>query len=394
MQPGRQFDLLVHDMKGREPDSYGLICSKHDGQSGDIDGRMVYYKYNDNHSQVEFAFALPLQVPLKGEQFVSFNTYQPSLDSKDAANPVANWIQISNTSSKQQKGTLYFYSIDGKQLGTDISVTLGAGARRDISGHQFGASRVGLVRWRPDDSTAEFQLRNVRYVYDNNQGLNHFTTAFQLEGLKGSGELLSAPLDTKDGSSIVELLNTSREAIKVATMVYNNSGHLLRSMDIKLNAHASFHLITDQILNGEEGIVMLKSNVANSLIATVMQYGRTPSAGINYMYGILAKPAVGSMMRGTYNTFLDQGCNLLLTNPGESKQDVKVSMVRYDGKKPVSDFSVQVPAHGMYNQNICSKDSPNVYGVVTVTPNKSNSIYATIVRLGKNNEYRFPTLVR
>ena len=68
--------------------------------------------------------------------------------------------------------------------------------------------------------------------------------------------------------------------------------------------------------------------------------------------------------------------------------------MRFDGTAPVPPYGVTVPAHGLVNENICSKDQPNVYGVVSVQPETVNSLYGTVVRLGENDQYRFPTPVR
>ena len=85
LKSGYQYDLLVHDMTGFEADTYGLICSTAtNGQPGDLDGRMVFYKPDAVSGGYRFAFALPLGNGLKGTQYVPYNTYQPSLDPGDA----------------------------------------------------------------------------------------------------------------------------------------------------------------------------------------------------------------------------------------------------------------------------------------------------------------------
>ncbi len=394
LKKGRQFDVLVHDMKGRNPNSYGLVCSNYSGNAGDLDGRMVYYRYNNGKGKTEFAFAMPFLNPRSGEQIMPFNTYQPSLDTKDANNLVANWIQISNISDKMQKGTLYFHGFEGSELHA-FPITLPAHARYDAPGHYFGGSVVGIVRWVPDDAEAEFQVRNVRYLYDNAVGADSFDTAFQLEGAIGTGELITAPLDTRGASSIVEIANTTDNEIRVAVKVYEaHGGDPLYNKTIKLAKYASYHLITDQILGGKEGIVMLDGNAPNSVIATVMQYGRTPTLGIQYMYGIQAKSPLGSVLKSSYNTFLNQGCSLLLVNPGNSATKATITLVRYDGTSPVAPYEVTIPAHGLWNEDICSKDNKDVYGVATVQPATANSLYGTVVRLGEKDQYRFPTPVR
>lgn len=395
---GIQFDLLVHDMTGWTLDSYGRVCSSiTGGTAGDLDGRMVYYKEaagsTSPYYSFEFAFAMPFLNGISGRQFVPFNTFQPSLDPADILNGVANWIQITNLGTDSEDGTLYFYGIDGTRLGTE-EVTLAGGARRDFSGHHFGANLVGIVEWRPDDESASFQMRNVRYLYDNQWGIDTFDGAFQLEGAIGSGERLAVPLDTVTGSSIVEVANTTSGDITVTVAIYSAAGDELSEEDYSLPAYGSVHVITDGILAGGQGIAIIQGSVRESVIATVMQYERTATAGIDFLYGIAAKQALGSTLRGSYNTFLGQGCWLLLVNPTGSDVSTNISVTRQDGTEVLAGTDVSVPSFGLLPFDLCINDSADNYGIVTVQPGAANSIVAWVIRVGYNNGYRFPTPVR
>lgn len=111
LKTGYQYDLLVHGLPGFQANRYGLICSTaSNGQPGDLDGRMVFYKPDAATGGYQFAFAMPLGNGLIGTQFVPYNTYQPSLDPVDSSNLAANWIQLTNLStakplrSKQELG--------------------------------------------------------------------------------------------------------------------------------------------------------------------------------------------------------------------------------------------------------------------------------------------------
>ena len=55
---------------------------------------------------------------------------------------------------------------------------------------------------------------------------------------------------------------------------------------------------------------------------------------------------------------------------------------------------LSVPAHGLTNYDLCAQEQENVYGVATVQPHTPNTILATVLRLGANEHYRFPTSVR
>lgn len=395
---GAQLDLLVHDMSGWIHNSYGKVCSTASAASaGDLDGRMVYYKEAAGSAApnylFEFAFAMPFLNGIKGQQVVPFNTFQPSLDPVDIGKFVANWIQITNLEATAQTGTLIFWSQSGTELGRQ-AVSLGAQARSDYSGHQFGANLVGIVEWLPDNPNAAFQLRNVRYFYDNAGTADTFMAAFQLEGMVGSGELLAVPLDASIGSAILELANSSDSPISVVVDIYNASGTLLEEKSHSLPAHGSEHVITDTILNGAQGAATIRGSALESVVATAMQYGRNATLGINYLYGIAAKQALGTVLRSSYNTFLNQGCHLLLVNPGAAAATATVSMVRYDGTNVLPGEQLSVSAHGLVDYNLCVKDAADNYGVATVQAQTANTLVASVVRLGANDTYRFPTPVR
>ena len=398
LNAGTQYDHLVHAMNGWKANSYGRVCTEvADGAPGDIDGRMVYYKTGVRSNRPEcgfqFAFAMPFLPGIKGTQVVPYNTYQPSLAGTDAGNTVANWIQLSNLEATPQSGFLYYYALNGAVLGKE-SVALPAAGRHDYAAHQFGASKVGLVEWRPTNRNSHFQLRNVRYLYDNAQLENRFATAFQLDGMIGSGQTLVAPLDSAGASAILEISNTTKAKLPVSVRIYSSAGVLLQQLYFDLAAHASQHIITDSILNGAQGIAVIKGGSLSSVVATAMHYGRTEGSQIRYMFGISATQALGSTLRGSYNTYLGQACRLFVANPGNSATQVTIEMKRSDGTQLLQGVPLAVPAHGLADYNLCANDSADHYGVVTVHPQTANSVTATVVRQGVNDCYRFPTNVR
>lgn len=392
--PGAQFDVLVHDMPGRAADSYGRVCTSHSGSPGDIDGRMVYYRL-DAYGGYQFAFAMPFSNAAIGSQFAPFNTYQPSYAASELGNIVANWIQLTNVTASVQAGDLFYYGMDGVILGFE-KVTLPAGARRDFSAHQFGSNMIGTVEWRPEEPEASFQFRNVRYYYNNGDfSANDFMTASQFDGLKGSGKLLVAPLDTSIGSAILEISNVSDQVNNAEVEIYSKNGTLLHSGVYAIAPRGSYHLITDSILSGVKGVARIQGSVAGGLVVTSMHYGRGVGGELLYQYGMPAREALGSVLRGSYNTYIGQGCDLLLTNSSNAAQATNLKMTRLDGTAVLgSGINLVVPANGLLSLEICDNDIPDTYGVVTVEPQNPNVLVGTVVRKGYNEQYRFPTPLR
>ncbi len=385
---GAQTDILVHDMPGRIANSYGKACSLVNGADGDVGGRMVHYLPG---AEMEFAFSMEFSNGLSGSQFLLENTYQPSGDPSDAGDFVANWIQITNEEATFQTGDLIYYAQGGGVNAVD-EVELPAGSRRDFSGHQFGPNLVGLIEWRPHNSTARFQARNIRYYFSTPlSSIERFDSALQLDGQRGSGEKLVAPLDARNGSAIFEVGNTLPVPIVVLVRIFTAAGVMVFNQNVNLPARGSVHIIADSLLNGGLGVGTVDGNLLGSVVATAMHYGKTPSNGTKFVFGINAKQAAGKFLKGSYNTFLAQTCSAFFSNATNQPQKVTVYMRRYEGTTVVSGEVVTVPANGVYDYNACSKDAADNYGVLTAQPEKAGTIVATIVRKGNNDSYRFST---
>jgi hypothetical protein len=391
LSPGQQYDLLVHDMSGRVENSYGRVCLNHSGIKGGLDGRMVYYKPSDDG--FSFAFSMPFEPGIRGVQFVQYNTYQPSLNWEDQDNFVANWVQLTNLENTAQSGTVKLYSLGGEEIGRD-SLTLFPGARRDISAHRYGRNNVGVVAWEPADSSARFQMRNVRYYYDNASLAPSFTSAFQLEGRKGSSGVVAVPLNTTNASSIIEITNVLNSEINTEVSIFSAEGILAHTRILSLQPKESVHIIADGILDNQTGIALITSSEKESVLATTMQYGRNTDGSINFLYGISARTSAGKKLQGSYNTFLNQDCRLLIVNPTSQDTYVELDMTRLDGTRVVIDDIVKVPAKSLADYSLCSKDEANTYGTVSLWPETTGSVSATIVRHGSEDQYRFPTPVR
>ncbi len=381
--PGAQYDLLVHSFDGRQLNSYGKVCSTHTGGEGALDGRMVYYKPNEGGAPgFQFAFAMPMINGRKGQQFVPFNTFQPSGTPSDANNLVANWVQVTNINDVEARGMLVFYDMDGSVLGAN-EVKLPPGGRQDFSAHRFGPWKVGLVEWSPEDAALPIEVRNVRYYYDNPGTSNSFDTAFQLEAESGSGEVISAPVMTMNNEiSVLELSNTLAEPANAEVHLYDETATERLSITIPLPPKASRHLVLNEILgNNHRGIVAVKGDLLSSVLAVVMQYGRNSAGGIDYIYGVAAAPAIGSVLRSSYNTFLSQDSELVLVNPGEETRSVSLSLQGNSGQPiPLGSEPVQILPHGIFTLDVTPFVGRDTYGVVAASPDVVNSVVGEVFR--------------
>jgi len=397
IDPGLQVDALVHDFNGYTRDSYGKVCISHSGSTGDLDGRMVYYKtekgYPNTSSKFEFALALALSGGNTGSQYLLYNTYQPSSNPKDAGNLVANWIQVTNLNSFSIKGILKQYDLDGTLLRT-IKVNLGASERSDIAGHEVGKNKVGLIEWIPADDKAFIQIRNIRYLYNNPEVKNDFDTAFQLEGAYGTGELISVPFDTSDSQvSVVEVANVLDKTLSVKVVL--SSGTDKKDIQLNIAPHASEHIITNwHFKEGSKGLAIIDGADKSSVVAVAMQYRYASSGSADYMYGLIAEAPLGEVLKGSFNTYLEQESSVILDNPTSSTQTGTLLASRQDGKGVTFETgkskAIEVPAQSWVKVDFRQYAGPDNYGVLTFIPEKKNTISGYVLRK-RANEFVIPT---
>jgi hypothetical protein len=124
-----------------------------------------------------------------------------------------------------------------------------------------------------------------------------------------------------------------------------------------------------------------------------MQYGRKADGSIRYMYGLAAKAPFGAVLRGSYNTFLEQDSELVLTNASDSEQNVAVSVKRFSGETRQVASSLRIPAHAVRVLRINDVEPSDVYGVATVQGQAQNSVIAWMNRR-RASDYVIPAPVR
>lgn len=395
IKSGNQYDLLVTDLQGWKTDSYGVIRSTvSGGASGDVDGRAVFYLM-DSRGRAETAFASSYSEGLAGDQFLNYNTFNPSFDPIDADSLVLNWMQIINSGTGSQSGTVYFYDAAGSLIAEE-EITLRSRSRTDISLHRFGMNTVGLVRWSPNNSSAKFIIRNTRYYLDNSSSGSLLTAGLQIDGAKGNGARMSLPIYTINGqTSVIELSNTSNAPIVVALKFYNRDGDQVTTKSVSLAAYETKHEIADSIIPSDLGSVTINSSRAESLFATGLYYDRTLSGSTDTAYAIPAREAIGTISRGSYNTFLSQRCELILTNVSSSAATAVVSVTNLNGEVVLDDTTFTLPSKGTtMDLDVCRDRNTNEYGVIKVVADGVGKIRPVLLRKGPGGRYVFPIEMR
>jgi len=178
-------------------------------------------------------------------------------------------------------------------------------------------------------------------------------------------------------------------------VVTNSIGTEVLNTNLTLAAKSTQHFVLDGFLTQGLGLAKVQAVAGAEVMVTNMQYGRTPTAGLSNIYPIPARESLGTIMQGSYNTFLQQDCSLLLGNVSNSPENVTIDLTRFDGTMVLAGQAATVPANGVLEFNACAVEPlDNVFGVVRVNTTNTNTIVGNVVRLGLNDNYRIATPVR
>ena len=405
--PGTQFDVAVHDLGGWQLDSIGSYCSKLTAapakivgasSSNAIDGRMLMYN-PDGAGSHNYVLSMPFQNSLSGPVFSQYNTFHPSLDPAEAGYFVTNWLTVANTEATEQRGYVEIYDNTGFLLNFRY-LTLPANSRTDIPVHEMGPNRVGLVQWLPDSDSAKFRVILNRYFYDGPNATDPVAIAVSLPGMPEGLSQRAIVVDTREGSSILELSNPFHQQIEFDLIITGETGATISSTTRTLDPYGTEHVILDDLMGAQLGFARVNPIGIRdfelktfNIVASVMQYGRNALNGVDYLYGTSLREPVGQILLGSYNTNLAQGCSLLIGNASSVAENINATATDFLGVNKLN-TTISVPAFGAVDFDICAVDVANKYGAVKLVPTTPGSIVADVVRKGFNDNYRFITPVR
>ncbi len=384
---GSQFDVIVNSLEGFSTTSYGLI--KVEFSHYNFDGRMSFYRYGATGSSFEFAFSLPFANYLTGSSYVSFNTFQPSLNVNHNEYLVAQWLSIANLNNSESKTfTINRYDQSGNLLATQ-QVTVAPLGLVDVEGGHInpGPGYVGLNEIIPLDNNAPYLARLSRYGGNATPGIIPDSYAFTLMHLarQGNGNpQYLAISNATDSANWIEITNVLNQSVSIGVEFYDSTGSLLQEQTIQLDAHAQRHLSVDSILSANtSGAVKLAPQTANSIIAQTMFYFRDTGTGsINSVYTAIAKEVFGPTITGSYNLFIGMANWLRLINTTDNSLTTTVSLAT--GNNQLSSQSITIPSNGRVELSLHDTDTYNTtidtYGTITISGHTSGSLFAELLR--------------
>ena len=388
LDPGIQRDIILNDMDGFEADTLGIVCAEiTSGAEDSLSGRLVTYKFGD--SSYSLAYRTDFLLPRMGAQYVTYNTFQPSLRGADVGNFVANWIQLVNRGSEKDGGTLRYYDSEGGEL-TELDLDFEPGERKDFDVHSVGQVKVGLVEWIPDSADSNFSVWQNRYYYGVG-GLVDLVDVVSLSAKQGNGEKLLAPFDTQNKTGAVEISNTTSSDITLAVVIRDAAGNIVEGGEINLPipAYGTRSLVLNGYLESGLGSIAVDAPVIESVVGQIIEYGRASDGALEYASPTPLNEVTSSEYSGTYNSFLAQGCRLRVVNDDTSEITSTVSMLRWDGTSILSNLELPVPASGVSELELCTFETEQAYGEVRVSSGSSAKIGGHVVRQNTEGDVEF-----
>ena len=376
---GIQRDIIINDLTGFIPNSFGLVCATvTSGPVDTIGGQLVTYRLTPGSYSLAYASeVLPART---GKQYFTYNTFQPSLNALDATNFVANWVQLVSDETTNQSGTLRYYDFEGNEVRTEV-VTFSPGQRRDVDVHTLGAFLSGLICWEPDNATAKFRMRQNRYFYGAT-GLADLVEAVSLPAKRGNGEKLVAPFDTQGRTVALEISNTTGSAITVSTSVRDATGTATASQPplLGIPAKGTRGLVLNEYLASGLGNVQIDSDTTASMIVNLVEYGRTADGSLLYANPSSPSEALGATTSSSYNSFLNQACRIRVASCTNSEETAKVTMTRFDGTVVLNQQTVTVAANGAAELDLCTNETQQAYGETLLEASGEGTLVAEVIR--------------
>jgi hypothetical protein len=352
LEANRRFDYLINEL-GLLPDTIGTVCVIADGPAGSWNGGLAVYKPDfRNGTQgfgeaFDFALYYPFLNPRQGRVSVPLNTFHLGTAAGDT---VANWISISDAvrDGTGLSGVLRFYNRAGI-LVEAYEVGIPDGGRGDFSGHDalVGSANfdaIGLAEFSPKPgpggNPAKFYMSLTRYFYDcAGQGASclNFRTAFNIPFRPGtSSEVAGGVATNNDEFTVIELINSSTQAISTDVNVFaasgNSNGPILRGVPSRGN----LNVIVNKSANsgfleaGEIGSSIVSSR-NGSLQAFSIFYKLSDVGALEYAYAAPFTGTPGQLIVVPFNSFIKQKNSVEIFNAGAQTATIQLEFTDYLG---------------------------------------------------------------
>ena len=391
----QQQDVIVNEMAGFGPNTYGTICAIIPSNVADqLQAQLVTYSLSAQG--FAFGYAAPYVNARRGAQYLGYNHYFPTQNATELDNARYAYVQISNTESTAQSGALVFYDPLGNEVRRD-AVLIPGKSRRDLATHILGFNTYGMIAWIPNNLSAYFRVFLNRYYYDE-AGKMIAALATPAKRPFGSSSVRTTPFDTSSKLSALELSNASGASITAKLRMFTEAGSPVNGASpllVSIPARGTRHVVLNQYLSDGLGSVQVEGSGTDAVVLESFEYGFKPDQRLAFASSATPDTYVGNEFRTSYNNYLG-GCKLRLANRGTSDVTTVVATTRFDGTAGLLPAPFVVPARGVLVVDLCEAEPGIGYGEVKLLPYTADKLVGDLVRENQDgsSEFRLPLLPR
>lgn len=370
IEPKVKWDIIVNDM-GLEADTYGTVCAQADTtEVGQWDGGVTMYKSVEGQlgaGAFDFAMYYPFLNPTKGFQTAPMNTFQIGGTS------TANWIRITDAYADGHPlgGTLFYYRIDGSLAGLE-RVDVPDGGRRDYGSHEeLGQNATGTAVFAPDfvnGQSPDYYFTSARYIYNCPDAplpnaCTDFLTAFSTPARTPiKGKVFNQVSHVED-MTVIELNNPLEKPASASVRIFDATGNVVFAQTVSIPSTGNFHLIVNEILNGQAGYAEVDAG-DDFIIAITSQYDFLDTFTVGYGYATPFSRLVPKTSQMTeYNSFIGHVNVLEISNTLNQTSTATIKVVDATGAVVYEGTELLSANQTVRRELDLPKDS---YGVITV----------------------------
>lgn len=379
LAPGAQQDVILDIIEGFVDDTYGSVRIEATGAFG---GRLVQYR--PGTTEFDFVFSEPVTNSRAGESYVHFNTFNPSLRAGDEDLLMRNWLTLINLEDTDKVFRVTRYNGDGT-VSFDVFYNIVPRGRFDVDGGHGspGPNFTGYIKVTPVDPAGRYHAHIARYGAKTPLGVTsegyNFASFSPSESVTDEMQYLPVTA-TSDFFEYVEISNYSGSATTAEIAVYAADGTLLSGFTQTMPQDGTYHFSSSAILNGGIGLVEVKAEAANELLVSSARYRVESDFSVSGLDLSRGRNPLGAQLLGSYNLFLEQSNNLLLSNISSSTQSVTITGFLPTGG--TEQTVVSLPAKS--TSSIVVTDAltlpTDAYGVLSVRAGNAGTIVAEVIR--------------
>lgn len=235
---------------------------------------------------VDYAYALKVDNPLKGNKIGTFNSFDPD----GGPSPALNWLAVVNDETTVLNVNVDAYDAAGTLLRT-IPLSIAPRGRADVGlGHVEqninGGQLYGMYVIRPNNPNHEYHAYLSRYLQDSSGG---YRAAFTLIPEAGGCDGKPLFLSTMDpATNYIEVANASTTSSSVTVSIFNQSSQLAGQQVLQLAPRTQMHINVNQYIgNSAIGYAKLSCSGGSKLSVSSMYYGHYGSmtGPVEWAYG-------------------------------------------------------------------------------------------------------------